>query len=144
MEHLLQQLLKQYVHIYKGATMEKIVIIILGSVIVNFALGTLKAIGQGFDFKLFFNGLGEVIKREIALLALLGFYWYFQDVEVLDLAYAPIAWFIVGLSTVYHLNSSLVNICALLGLEDVKVLGELDEKFKELKQRSFFKREGTE
>ena len=124
--------------------MEKIIIVILGSVIANYLLGTVKAFGKGFSWKLFFNGLGEVVKREIALVALLGFYWYFQDVEVLDLAYAPIAWFIAGLSTVYHLNSALVNICSLLGLEDVKVLGELDEKFKELKQRSFFKREGTE
>lgn len=124
--------------------MGKIVIIILGSVLVNFALGTLKAFGKGFDFKLFFNGLGGVVKKEIALVVLILAYQYFGDVEVIDIVYAPIFYFIASLSTVYHLNSALVNICALLGLEDVKVLGELDEKFKEFKQRSFFKKEGTE
>lgn len=124
--------------------MEKIILVILGSVVANYLLGTVKAFGKGFKWELFFNGLVDVLKREIALVSLLGFYWYFADVQVLDIVYAPIAFFIAGLSTVYHVNSALVNICALLGLEDVKVLGELDEKFKELKQRSFFKKEGTE
>ena len=124
--------------------MEKIVIIILGSVLVNFALGTLKAFGKGFDFKLFFNGLGGVVKKEIALLVLIFAYQYFGDVEVIDIVYAPIFYFIAGLSGIYHINSALVNVCALLGLENVKVLGELDDKFKELMNKSFFKKEGTE
>lgn len=124
--------------------MEKIILVILGSVIANYLLGTVKAFGKGFSWKLFFNGLVVVIQREIAIVSLLGFYWYFADVQVLEIAYAPIAFFIAGLSTIYHLNSSLVNICALLGLENVKVLGELDDKFKELMNKSFFKKEGTE
>lgn len=124
--------------------MEKIVIIILCSVLVNFALGTLKAFGKGFDFKLFFNGLGGVVKKEIALVVLILAYQYFGDVEVIDIVYAPIFYFIAALSTVYHINSGLVNVCALLGLEKVKVLGELDDKFKELMNKSFFKKEGTE
>lgn len=124
--------------------MEKIILVILGSVVANYLLGTIKAVGKGFSWKLFFNGLVVVIQREIALVSLLGFYWYFADVQVLEIAYAPIAFFIAGLSTIYHLNSALVNICALLGLENVKVLGELDDKFKELMNKSFFKKEGTE
>lgn len=124
--------------------MEKIILVILGSVFANYLLGTIKAVGKGFSWKLFFNGLVDVVKREIALVSLLGFYWYFADVQVLEIAYAPIAFFIAGLSTIYHLNSALVNICALLGLENVKVLGELDDKFKELMNKSFFKKEGTE
>lgn len=124
--------------------MEKIILVILGSIVANYLLGTIKAVGKGFSWKLFFNGLVVVIQREIALGSLLGFYWYFTDVQVLEIAYAPIAFFIAGLSTIYHLNSALVNICALLGLENVKVLGELDDKFKELMNKSFFKKEGTE
>lgn len=123
--------------------MEKIVYIILLSVVVNFALGTLKAFGKGFDLKLFFIGLGEVVKKEVALVSLILAYQYFGDVEVINIAYAPIFYFIASLSTIYHINSSLVNVCALLGLENVKVLGELDDKFKELMNKSFF-REGTE
>ena len=71
-------------------------------------------------------------------------YQYFGDVEVIDIVYAPIFYFIAGLSGIYHINSALVNVCALLGLENVKVLGELDGKFKELMNKSFFKKEGTE
>ena len=123
--------------------MEKIIYIILLAVLVNFALGTLKEVGKGFEFKLFFNGLGGVVKKEIALIVLILAYQYFGDVEVINLAYAPIFYFIASLSTIYHINSALVNVCAMLGLENVKVLGELDEKFKELMNKSFFK-EGTE
>jgi len=118
--------------------MEKIVIIILGVVLANFILGTITHLGKDFSFKVFVLGLFEVIKKQIALLSLIAFYVYFGDVEIIDVIYAPIAMFIALLSTVYHLNSCLVNICSLLGLEDVKVLGELDKKFKELMNKSFF------
>lgn len=124
--------------------MEKIILVILGSVVANYLLGTIKAVGKGFSWKLFFNGLGGVVKKEIALLVLIFAYQYFGDVEVIDIVYAPIFYFIAGLSGIYHINSALVNVCALLGLENVKVLGELDDKFKELMNKSFFKKEGTE
>lgn len=124
--------------------MEKLLFIVLGSVLVNFLLGVLIHIGKDFDLKMLFEGIWTVLKKEIALIVLIFGYWYFGDIEVLQIGYAPIFYFIYMLSVVYHLNSILVNVCVMLGFENVKVLGELDEKFKELMGRSFFKREGTE
>lgn len=116
--------------------MEKIFYIVLGSVLVNFLLGVLIHIGKDFKIGVLFEGIWIVVKKEIALVVLMFGYWYFADLEVLQIAYAPIFYFLYMLSVVYHLNSILVNVCAMLGFEDVKVIGELDRKFKELMNRS--------
>jgi len=125
--------------------MEKLLLlIILGSVIANYLLGVIKSIGNGFDPKLFWKGLMNLIKREIALLFIIGTYIIFKDIDLFGILYTPIAYFLLTLSTVYFVNGLLVNACSILGFENIKVLSELDNEFKKLMNKSFFKAEVTD
>jgi hypothetical protein len=124
--------------------MDKLIIFIFAIIGINFLVGVVKSIGKDFDIQLFWQGLGSVIKKEIALALLVYGYWYLTDVQVLEIAYAPIFYFIAGLSTVYHTNSALINVCHLLELDDVAVLQDLDDLLKNLKGKRFFQDEPRE
>lgn len=117
--------------------MEKIYLVILGSVVVNYLLGVLIHINRDFNFKKLSLGLFVLIKKEIALIVVIFGYLYLEDVVILNVMYSAIFYFIALLSVVYHLNSILLNVCNMLGFKNVRVIGELDEKFKELMNKSF-------
>ena len=110
----------------------KFIVLVLGSVGINFILGVAKSAFVDFKWSLAFNGLVSVLKAWIGILVLLLAYFYIDGMEVLGIFYSAIAFFLVGLSTVYYINSSLINACELIGLHDVKILVDLDMKFKEL------------
>lgn len=112
--------------------LDKLTLVVLLVIPVNFVLGLAKSVGSGFNWGIALRGFFETIKKLIGVSALLVGYYVLKDVDMLAIAYSPIAFFIVGLSTVYHLNSCLVNSADLIGLKDVAVLSALDMKFKEL------------
>ena len=124
--------------------MDKLILFIFAIIVVNFLVGVVKSVGKDFNIQLFWQGFGSVIKKEIALALLVYGYFYLDGVEVLAIAYAPIFFFIAGLSTVYHTNSALINICHLLELDDVAVLQDLDDLLKKLKGKRFFQDEARE
>lgn len=117
--------------------MEKIYLVILGSVVINYLLGVLVHTNKDFDFKKFCLGVFVVIKKEVALIVAIFGYLYLEDVVILNVMYSAIFYFIALLSVIYHLNSILLNICNLLGFKNVRVIGELDQKFKEIMNKSF-------
>ena len=110
----------------------KLEIIIVGAIIGNYLFGMISHIGVDFSIQIAVNGLWEMIKKLIGVGALYVGYIYTQDVEVLGIAYSVVAWSLLGLVGVYNMNSFLLNATNLSGIKNVKILKDLDDKFKEL------------
>lgn len=111
--------------------------IILGAVIGNYLFGMISHIGIDFSIRIALNGLWETIKKIVGASALYVGYIYTQDIEVLGIAYSVVAWSLLGLVGVYNLNSFLLNATNLSGIKDVKILKDLDDKFKELINKDY-------
>ena len=107
-------------------------IIIVGAIIGNYLFGMISHIGIDFSIQIALKGLWETIKKLIGASALYAGYIYTQDVEVLGIAYSVVTWSLLGLVGVYNMNSFLLNATNLSGIKDVKILKDLDDKFKEL------------
>ncbi len=110
----------------------KLEIIIVGAIVGNYIFGMISHIGIDFSIQIALKGLWEMIKKLIGVGALYVGYIYTQDVEVLGIAYSVVAWSLLGLVGVYNLNSFLLNATNLSGIKNVKILKDLDDKFKEL------------
>ena len=110
----------------------KLEIIIVGAIIGNYWFGMISHIGVDFSIQIALKGLWEMIKKLIGVGALYAGYIYTQNVEVLGIAYSVVAWSLLGLVGVYNMNSFLLNATNLSGIKDVKILKDLDDKFKEL------------
>ena len=110
----------------------KLEYIILSAIVGNYLFGMISHNGVDFSIRIALNGLWETIKKIIGAGALYIGYIYTQDIEVLGIAYSVVAWSLLGLVGVYNLNSFLLNATNLSGIKDVKVLKDLDDKFKEL------------
>ena len=110
----------------------KIEYIIIGAIIGNYLFGMISHIGVDFSIQIALKGFWETIKKLIGAGALYAGYIYTQDVEVLGIAYSVVAWSLLGLVGVYNLNSFLLNATNLSGIKNVKILKDLDDKFKEL------------
>jgi hypothetical protein len=110
----------------------KLELVILGAIIGNYLFGMISHIGVDFSLKIAFVGLWETIKKIIGASALWVGYIYTQDVEIIGVAYSVVAWTLLGFVGAYNLNSFLLNATNLSGLQNVKVLQELDDKLKEL------------
>lgn len=110
----------------------KLEYIILGAIVGNYLFGMISHVGVDFSIQIALKGLWEMIKKLIGVGALYVGYIYTQDVEVLGIAYSVVAWSLLGLVGVYNLNSFLLNATNLSGIKNVKILKDLDDKFKEL------------
>lgn len=115
----------------------KLEIIIIGAIIGNYWFGMISHIGVDFSIQIALQGLWEMIKKLIGVGALYVGYIYTQDVEVLGIAYSVVAWSLLGLVGVYNLNSFLLNATNLSGIKNVKILKDLDDKFKELLNKDY-------
>ena len=110
----------------------KIEYIIVGAIVGNYLFGMISHIGIDFSIQIALKGLWETIKKLIGASALYVGYIYTQNVEVLGIAYSVVAWTLLGFVGAYNLNSFLLNATNLSGIKNVKILKDLDDKFKEL------------
>ena len=110
----------------------KFIVLVFGTVFVNFILGVVKSAFVDFKFGKMFDGLISVLKAWIGIFVLIVGYYYIADLEVLGVGYSAISFFLIGLSTIYYANSCLINASDLIGLHDVQVLVDLDVAFKKL------------
>lgn len=110
----------------------KLELIIAGAIIGNYLFGVISHIGKDFSIKVALQGLWATVKKLIGAIALWIGYQYTQDVEIIGVAYSVVAWTLLGFVGAYNLNSFLLNATNLSGLENVKILQELDDKLKEL------------
>jgi len=115
----------------------KIEYIIVGAIVGNYLFGMISHIGVDFSIQIALQGLWETIKKLIGASALYVGYIYTRNVEVLGIAYSVVAWSLLGLVGVYNMNSFLLNATNLSGIKDVKILKDLDDKFKELIKKDY-------
>ncbi len=110
----------------------ELIIILLSIIAANIVLGTVKAIGNNFSFSKFGEGALDAIKTAVAVFALHLGYIYLTGIEFIGMVYSPIAFFFLGLTGVYYMNSCLRNISMIIfKTEDIQILKELDEWFKQ-------------
>jgi hypothetical protein len=110
----------------------KFIVLVFGTVFVNFILGVAKSAFVDFKWAKMFDGFIQVLKAWIGILVLIIGYYYVVDIEVLGIGYSAISFFLIGLATIYYANSCLLNASDLIGLHDVQVLVDLDVAFKKL------------
>ena len=107
------------------------------TIIGNYFFGMISHIGKDFSIQLAVSGFLLMIKKLIGAGALFLGYVYTKDLDIFGIAYSVIAWSLLSLVGVYNLNSFLLNATNLSGLQDVKILKDLDDKFKELIKKDY-------
>ncbi len=115
----------------------KLEIIIALAIIGNYFFGMISHIGKDFSIQLAVSGFLLMIKKLIGAGALFLGYVYTKDLDIFGIAYSVIAWSLLSLVGVYNLNSFLLNATNLSGIKDVKILKDLDDKFKELLNKDY-------
>ena len=110
----------------------KFIVLVFGTVFVNFILGVAKSAFVDFKWSKMFDGFIAVLKAWIGILVLIIGYYFVADMEVLGIGYSAISFFLIGLATIYYANSCLLNASDLIGLHDVQILMDLDVAFKKL------------
>lgn len=107
-----------------------------GVILANYILGVVKSLGIDFSTSRAVMGLLEVFKKVVAVSAIYFAYFYLQGIPTLGDVFTPLAWAVLGLIGLYHLNSGLLNATKMAGIEKLVILDDFDAYVKKLMGKS--------
>lgn len=113
-------------------------VVIWAVLIGNYITGVFCAAkGKTFQFGVAFDGLLSLIYAAVGYLMFGAFAFFMQEVNIYGISFTAVFLVVMTILIAYKGNSLAINAVYLLGLPQLKLLEELDEKVKEIINGSY-------